>query len=429
MNAFARPLPTRLAAAIVAAGVVSTGAAVVEESDHRISQTITAEVAPASIVTEMLYNFGTIVSGAAGAYAAVADAQTSLPFDFGTAALIALENPTLGPSLFSWFVQRYLNPSDGYPPYTYAWDLKSSIQSIASTFPPPIGGAIITGLNQFADAIGAAFADLLPDPSAGIGATTYFWDSTPIGQTVWAANLAAVAPIYVVTNVISNLAYLPATLEATFESALRDPSQILNNLSYLAHGLLGPGGLLGGVVDPIVAPFIALPGPIGDFSQQLVDAFYGGVDALLGLLPPPIPPTPFGAPSMFASSVESQEEAGDAEVADNEFSALRSVPADDTTDEGQGSVDEGSEPSEPAKEDEDADADSGDKVVPVPGAPKVKQGNKFVPGGGDAPVDGDTTGSPDEVQAPADAPAPSDEGADDADDADQDANEPGGEAA
>ncbi|SEH49946.1 hypothetical protein SAMN04489835_0570 [Mycolicibacterium rutilum] len=388
MNAFARPSPTKLAAAVLTAGVVAS-TAIVEVPEHRAPAAITADVANASVVTDMLYNFGDIVAGAMGAYTAYADAQTSLPFDISTATLIALENPSLGPSLFSWFVQRYLNPSDAYPAYTYPWDIKDSIELIAGTFPPPIGGAIIAGLNQFADAIGAAFANTLPDSAPGVSATDFFWEQTTVGRTVWAANLAAVAPLYVTYNVVSFLGYLPATLEATFESALRDPSEIPGLLSYLAYGLFSNTGLLGGIVEPIAHPFIALPGPIGDFSQQVVNAFFNGIAEVLSLLPPPVAPTPF--PTQVTADVEGF--AADETISGDE-PGLRAMAAEEAAADSEG--EETPEPgadevtSPPPADDSAPAADPGPDLTPNS---KVKSGNKFVPG--------ETLSTPDGTESPA----------------------------
>ncbi|WP_396906024.1 hypothetical protein [Mycolicibacterium phlei] len=425
-------MPTKLAAAIVAAGVVSTGA-VVAVPDDRSAHVITAEVAPTSIVTDLLYNFGDVVNGTIGAVTVISDANTSLPFDISTATLIALNTPSIAPNLFSWLVQRYLNPSDYYPPeaYTYAWDFKASLELIASTLPPVLSTPIINGLNDIADGIGAFLEDNLASALPGIVATDYFWEESDIGRTVWAANLAATVPIYLTYNVVRYLGYLPATLEATVESALRDPSEIPNLLSYLVHGVAGPGGLLQTLATILTDPLVALPGPLSTLTEQIRDAVFDGVDNLLSLLPTPIAPTPFASPSLL-------QQKSDSEVYrtadDEEFSGLQaSIEDEGTGDEGGEAKagDDGAPADDVPPADDLAPADDdaeGDDVAPkLPGTAKVKTGNKFVPGGTTA-VDDDTTGG-DAPEAETPDPEPNDEGAGDGAGEDTGSNESAGATA
>ena len=63
---------------------------------------------------------------------------------------------------------------------------------------------------------------------------------TDIGRMVLAANLAATAPVWMLYNTVYYLGYLPANLEETLESAIRDPSEIPGLVSNLVYGLLSP---------------------------------------------------------------------------------------------------------------------------------------------------------------------------------------------
>src|SRR5690242_6792060 len=120
MDATIRPLPSKLAAAFLAAGVISTGALVAP--DKAALPAISADVANASVITDALYRLGDVVVGGAYGYAITQDAGSSLPFDVATAFAIAAQNPSLAPSLLSWLVNRYVNPSDDYGFFTYPSD-------------------------------------------------------------------------------------------------------------------------------------------------------------------------------------------------------------------------------------------------------------------------------------------------------------------
>jgi hypothetical protein len=418
MKAFARPLPTKLAAAIVAAGVASTGAVVALPDDRVTTPVISAEVQPASFITDVLYTFGDVVSGTVGMISALADAQTSLPFDFSTVGLIALnlEDPTLRDSLFSWAIQRYLNPSDSYPYGSFAQDFKSELQFALGFLPPSLYTAAYNAINEVANAIGETFETALLDPVFGDDATTAFWFDDPLGQTIYAARLAAVAPIYLNYNVVDYFAYLPAVLEATFESALRDPSEIPGLISNLVWETVGyPWSLFNRVVYPLVAPIIALPGPFGDITVDILQGVHNVIAGVLDLLPTPVEPTPlaFSSPLEIDSASVPEEEPEDTEI-----SALQAPADEGEAEESADAVeDEDAEDAEDAvaSEDEtDADAEvDTDAAVKTTGGFKVKSGNKFAPGA-TTPADGDTTGGDAQVEAEAPAatdPESSDDGA------------------
>jgi hypothetical protein len=104
------------------------------------------------------------------------------------------------------------------------------------------------------------------------------------------------------------LGYLPADLEATFESAIQNPSEIPGLVSNLAYGLLSPDyGLLGDLLYYATAPLTTLPGPIGDLATAIVQGISVGINDLLSLLPDPISPTPFPAAIQGTQLVESFE--------------------------------------------------------------------------------------------------------------------------
>lgn len=307
MNANVLPLPTKLAAAFLAAGVVSTGALIAPAATPLPA--ISADVANASVVTDALYRFGDVVAGGAWGYAITQDAASSLPFDAATAIALAVQNPSLGPSLLSWLVNRYANPADDYPYWTYPWSLKvDSIEVIAGALPFPLGpggtgaGVIIDAANAIANAINGFLGGVLPDPTAGVDATDAFWASD-LGRTVVAANLAVTAPVWALYDTAYYLGYLPADLEATFESAIRNPAEIPGLLSNLVYGLVSSDGLVGQLIDTFAGPLVTLPGPIGVLADNLAESLKAGIDNVLSVLPPPILPTPFPSSAMNVNSV------------------------------------------------------------------------------------------------------------------------------
>src|SRR5689334_740988 len=177
MNANVLPLPTKLAAAFLAAGVVSSGALIAP--DEAPLPVVSADVANASVITDALYRLGDVVNGAAYGYAITQDAGSSLPFDVATAFTVAAQNPTLAPSLLSWLVNRYANPSYdyGYPSaetgyFTYPTYFREySLEVIAGALPFPLGpasadpGLITNAANAIAQAVGGFLGGVLPDPA------------------------------------------------------------------------------------------------------------------------------------------------------------------------------------------------------------------------------------------------------------------------
>jgi hypothetical protein len=289
VNAVSIRPQTKFAAALVAAGVVSA-ASIVGVPEYRGLPAITTDVANASVVTDALYKLGDAVNGVAAGVTIALDGAFSLPFDALTAIAAAAQNPSLSPNVLSWLVQRYVNPSASYMPYTYAWDIRAySIEPLAGLLPNPFGPAIINAVEQISDAIGGALAHL-PSSAPGVDATDAFW-GTDIGRTLAAVNYAITAPVWMLYNTVYYLGYLPADLEATFESAIRNPSEVPGLVSNLVYGLLSPSyGLLGGLLDAAARPFNTLPGPIGELASSVFTAISDSVDHLLSRLPDPISP-------------------------------------------------------------------------------------------------------------------------------------------
>jgi hypothetical protein len=306
-DTLARP-QTKLAAALLAAGVVSA-ASIVGVPENSDLPTINVDVANASVITDWLWNFGDAVYGVSTGVAILPYAAFSLPFDATAAIAAAAQNPSLTPNLLSWLVQRYVNPSKDYQYYTYPGDFRfSTVETLARLLPYPLGLNVVDAVNQITDAIGGALSGL---PSAGLGesAVDAFLNSD-VGRTVKAASYAVNAPVWVLNDTAHYLGYLPGNLEATVESAIRDPSQIPGLVSNLVYGLVSPYGLLGDVLYDVGRPFAAIPGPIGELASNVITAIYNGINGVLSVLPVPISPHPFpSAVQVSAPSATTSAEA------------------------------------------------------------------------------------------------------------------------
>ena len=301
----ARP-QTKLAAALLAAGVVSA-ASIVGVPEYRDLPTINADVANASVITDWLWNFGDAVDGVANGVAIPFDAGLSLPFDVTAALAAAVQNPSLSPNLLSWLVQRYVNPSDAYYYYTFPGSFKNySIETLAGLLPYPLGLNVINAVNQIADAIGGVLSGL-PNSGPGAVATDAFFFNSDIGRTVTAANDAVIAPVWMLYDTAHYLGYLPAELEATAEAAIQNPSKIPGLVSNLVYELVSPYGLLGNVLNDASRPFTTLPGPIGELATNVVTAIYNGINGVLSQLPVPISPNPEAIPASVPSAATSVE--------------------------------------------------------------------------------------------------------------------------
>jgi hypothetical protein len=419
---------TRFAAALVAAGVVSAASVVGVPEEYRALPAINADVANASVITDALFDLGYAVDAVASGAAWTSDAASSLPFEAFTAIAIAAQDPSLSPNLLSWLVQRYVNPSDDYLPFTYPYEIKyDSILPLAELLPSPIGSSIIDAVNQFADLINNALSGL-PSSAPGVAATSAFWGSD-VGRVVLAANQAVTAPVWMMYETAFYLGYLPYDLEATFESAIREPSEIPGLVSNLVYYLLSPDpeyGLLGGLLYYATLPLTTLPGPIGEVATNLRAGIAEGINNVLSLLPAPISPTPFPSPSEQMSVMSSETNlVSDASLAADGGITLSIDPVEkkveETGLEALNTAPAAPQGLAPAAGDIDPDAD------------KMRSGNKVNPGdkfddqvkGTTVTDDGAAVPAGDEVEAdPTVATDPTDtetEGADDAAPADANA--------
>ncbi|MEN4475401.1 hypothetical protein [Mycolicibacterium cosmeticum] len=280
---------TKMMSALLAAGVVAAATpAWVPLAQQAAPAVSTAAVQPASVVTDLLYNLGTVVNGVTTIVEAPIEAALWSPDYAISTVLIGLRDPALIGSLLSFVAQQYLNPTyGGFADYGV-----SGLSDIASVLPAPLGTWLTGAIAGTVARIGSLF-DALPDPSAGDTAFYDFVNDNFVGNIVDDINWLALAPVYSIADTVSYLGYLPYELEASLESALRNPSEIPGLISNLVWGLIEPyNGLLGRIVDNFVAPLTYLPG-IGDLITNVYTALADGVQNLLNLLPTPVTPTPF----------------------------------------------------------------------------------------------------------------------------------------
>ncbi len=296
MTASVRLMPTRLAAAALTAGVVVAGSAI--GTTERVQPIIAAKVVNTSLITDFFGSVGWFVQGAAGSVAIPIDAVVSLPFDALTAIAVAVQHPDYVPSVLSWLVNRYANPAESYPYYTYPWDFKTNaLGDIALAFPYPLGPngtqpGLINGIvDGIANTIGSALSGL-PDPAAGAAGADAFW-ATTAGRILTSVNNLPLAPVWALWDVTDYAGFLPYNVVATIESAIKSPQAIPGLISNLIYGLLGSdaqGGLAGYLIHDLSYPLTTLPGPVGQFATNVVANLQQGLDNLLANLPAPVPP-------------------------------------------------------------------------------------------------------------------------------------------
>lgn len=296
--------PTKLAAAVLAAGVVAT-TSVANLPESQRFPTVSIAVANASAVTDALYGLGDGVGFLTSMVGIHVDATVSLPFEATLVALAAAQDPTVAPNVLSYLVQRFVNPAVGDPIHAYPYDTEQAFAVLATLFPYPLGpSATEPGLvNEAKLAFAAAFNSVLgqlADPIPGYDAVQDVMTDTVLGGTVVAAQLAVRAPLYMAWNIANYLGYLPANLEATFESAIADPGQIPGLTSNLVYGLLSPDpkvGLFGQLLDDVVHPLTWLPAPIGQstnptagLANEIRTAINDTTNGILSVLPTPVKP-------------------------------------------------------------------------------------------------------------------------------------------
>lgn len=304
MTTFAVRPHTKLAAALLAAGVVSASSVVSMPADRALP-TISADVAHTSAVTDFFVGIGQGVEVLTALVGIHVDATISLPFEATLAILAAAQHPELGDNVLSFLVQRFVNPAVGDPIHAYPWDTRLAVARLAELLPYPLGpsasggGLLLWGSQAFADAFNSVLGQL-PDPIPGFEAVQDVMNNTVLGGAVTAGLLLARAPLNIAWNTVNYLGYLPANIEASLESAIQAPDQIPGLVSHLVYGLLSPDpqiGLFGKVLNNIVDPFTWLPAPIAGLANQIRDIVAGVVNGVLSLLPAPVRPSalPSGA--------------------------------------------------------------------------------------------------------------------------------------
>lgn len=286
---------TRLAAALVAAGVAS--AAAVTTVPER--PTVGMNVANVSVVTDALSGVGKGVEVLTSLVGIHVDATVSLPFEATLAVLAAQQHPELSANVLSYLVQRFVNPAVGAPIYAYPWETEQTAALVASLLPYPFGGLVEEARLAFADAFDGVLGQL-PDPLPGFDVVQAIMNDTALGGAVVAGQLAVRAPLYMAWNMINYLGNVPVNVEATIESALHAPGQIPGLLSNLVYGLLSPKanvGLLGQLLDNAVDPLTWLPGPIGfgssaavGLANQVRAVIVAAMNGVLSALPTPVKP-------------------------------------------------------------------------------------------------------------------------------------------
>jgi hypothetical protein len=443
-------MPTKLAAAALTAGVVAAGASI--GAAERGVPTIKADVVPTSLITDALAGAGWIVDGLAGSVAIPIEAVVSLPFDALTAIAISVQRPDYAPSVLSWLVNRYANPAESYPNYTFPWDFKANaIGNIAFGLPYPVGpsatqpGLINSIADGIANVIGAALGGL-PDPATGVAATDAFWATTP-GRIVSSLNNVPLAPVWAAWDVVDYVGFLPYNVAATVESAIKNPQDIPGLISNLVYGLLGSdtqGGLAGYLIHDLTYPLTTLPGPVGQFATGVVANLQQGLENLLANLPAPVPPALAStaaaktvvvsgpAPTAAVHGVTAGDiPAADGPSANSVTLTVAGSPKAPKTPEAPKTLDTSKAPEAPtapdspkapdasktqdtAKSQETAntpeakpDTQGSTAGTPDKKAGKVKSGNKVRPGTKSAPT-GAATGQADKSTTPVSAPAGTD---------------------
>lgn len=314
MSIAARP-HTKLAAALLAAGVVAAAPAAIGGAPESLPVLSGVGVRPASLITDALYSAGDAVTAVTNALEIGVDFVVGLNYywddsDYGfgvpvnpvSLAMAALQNPG---SAASYLAQLLLNPSNSYANYTYPWYFKVAVvEQLVNVLPAALSAQIIGAINNVADGINTFFAANLPDPTPTADYLADVYSGQP-GWSVYAVQNALAVPTQILSALTSYVAYLPASLEATVESAIQKPADIPGLLSNLVYNALDPDlydGLLGNLTWIVTKPFFSLPSPIGGLAHNLYDGFVSAVNGLLHNLPAPITPTPFAAAAVSAAA-------------------------------------------------------------------------------------------------------------------------------
>lgn len=414
---------TKMMSAVMAAGLVTAAAPVWVPPTLEAAPVISSEVLPASFVTDLLEDFGGAVGGAVGLVVSPIYGVISIPLDALTALVTSLQNPALTASVLSFVTQRYLNPDMPYG--GMAFNIKAALEKVAAALPFPIDDWTEQAIAGITSGIGSVF-DQLPDREPGGLAFEDNAYGTPLGRLLLAVQSLVSVPVAIVSDVIRWLAYLPAELEASVESALRDPREIPGLLGNLVHSVLNLNdGLLGEVAIDLLLPLFALP-TVGD---RIAEGYFGVADGFEDLLntlfPAPVTPTPFPTAALVSDvptpdarllTLDVSVDDGFAAPADPEPAGGTDGVVDDVVDDGSSVVDAsviGDELTEPGEVDEisvsdDEDEGEAEEEIPVDVPESVDTGTEAETTGDPADdTDTDTdTGTDADTDAPAaDGPA------------------------
>lgn len=289
MFAQARPIPTRLAAAAVAAGVAVAGvpALVTGEAPPEVYRPAAADVLPASAITDLLYRISEDVSAIRSGFALPAEAAVGLAVDAFSSALIAAGNPALLPSLVSYLIQRAVNPGGdaAYVVGSYPLLYRMLVLDRLVSEIPGIGPALVRLLAEVSNSVGDAIAAQLPDAYPAVLAMRDFVPS-PRGLVLQAVRAGLLVPVWIAGAALYRLSRLPADAEAAFEAALLNPADFPGLMSYLVRRLVGSNGLLGDVISSVMEPIQTLPRPIGAWGSEARVAMLDRVNAVLDTVLP-----------------------------------------------------------------------------------------------------------------------------------------------
>ena len=316
-----------LPAALLVAGAVAVTPVVVPAVHQAAPAISTVAVRPASVITDVLNNFGDLVDVGANAVVGGSLAVGFLPALTIATGAVALQQPGLGPSAFSSLIQGYFNPEHSNFTGFASYFLTNVGLQFVKLLPAPLGpsgvdpGLVGAALKNAALTIGGLFNGL-PDPAAGDAAISQFFLNNPQipSSLMYAASAVIPMAIKVVTDTVSWAAHLPGTLEATVESAIRDPGQIPGLLSNLVSGQHGLVSLFTNVLNDLATPLAALPAPFGPLGAngevaKFVQSVLTSVQNFVATLPTPVTPKPFAAVAPVAAQAPIAPAASQAPIA------------------------------------------------------------------------------------------------------------------
>ncbi|WP_179466317.1 hypothetical protein [Mycolicibacterium vinylchloridicum] len=300
---------TKLLAALVAAGVVAAGAPLVTSPSRPAMPAIyTAEIQPASFITDALSDAAIVVGAVTLAVNGTVDTIAELPVNSLALFSTALLNPGAIGSLLSFAVQSTFNPEYNAPVYGfYGSTLRLVLLNLASALlPAPLNSLAQGAIVDTSVAIGNLFAGL-PDPSVGDALIEDAVYRTDVGRVLLSITKAITGPVHMVTSAVEDLAWVPYNVEASIENVFQDPADFPGLFGFLARDVVY--GVVGAAYQ-LVEFGISLPAPIGSSSigrssfvtdgiaWNALNDFYTGVANVVDLLvPPSVTPQPAAAVS------------------------------------------------------------------------------------------------------------------------------------